>query len=194
MKNEAVDVIVMRCCIAEVLKRARSTTGKLQDSFNSTPVDFIRRVESAKSTPTFYNLCGYCIELGRDPVELIREINHLFNHYVSFYKDTELSSEELRDELLLELSKCGNLIAIQCRNLSYSQALEKIKNSYKVAREHWVEKHQYLFLVSGAELARRIDTSTVITDQLWIRSNKGITGPYTPSGCDQMANDWIVIE
>lgn len=194
MKNEAVDVAVMRCCIAEVLKRTRVMRGRLQDSFNSVSEDFVHCIESARLTPTFHDLYSYCIELGRDPVELIREINQLFNYYASVYKDTELGSEELRDDLLSELADRKNLIVIRCRNLSYSQVLEKIKSSHKVAREHWVEKHQYLFLVSGATLTGKIDTSSVITDQLWIKSNKGITGPYTPSGCDQMANDWIVIE
>lgn len=83
-------------------------------------------------------------------------------------------------------------------NLNYYTALEQLFEGKRIARKHWqINNNQFLFLLRGEYLSCVISKycgfEDTVTNQVWIRSKKGVLGPYSGSNCDIMAKDWLVL-
>lgn len=86
--------------------------------------------------------------------------------------------------------------------MKYSQALDKLNEGAKLAREGWNGKGMFIFLVPGstfkvnrAPLLGIYPEGTEINyrPHIDIMDAEGKVGPWTPSQADQLAEDWQVI-
>ena len=87
--------------------------------------------------------------------------------------------------------------------MSFSGALEALKEGKRVAREGWNGKNMFIFLVQGstfqvsrAPLNQFYPEGTEIKYHAHIdlRSANGEIVPWNPSQADMLSSDWIVLE
>ncbi len=84
--------------------------------------------------------------------------------------------------------------------MSYSRALEALKLGYRVARAGWNGKGQWIKLVTNYAAADTYQQYTTddyqITPVGWIgiKTAGNVFGPYVASNCDQLANDWFILD
>lgn len=78
--------------------------------------------------------------------------------------------------------------------MDYSEMLETLKMFQKMQRAGWNGKDQFIFLMPGDALKATVNhylqENMSVTDSIWIKTASGTLGPYTPSNCDMMAEDW----
>ena len=87
-------------------------------------------------------------------------------------------------------------------SMTFSQALEAIKAGKQVARKGWNSKGMFLFLDPGSHfqvnrppLLGIFPEGTEINyrPHIDIKTTSGDIGVWTPSQCDILANDWVII-
>jgi hypothetical protein len=85
------------------------------------------------------------------------------------------------------------------RNLSFGQALERLKEGGQVSREGWNGKGMFLYLVSGSTfqvsrepLLSMFGSGTQMTyrDHIDMITADGSAVPWVASQTDLLANDW----
>ena len=87
-------------------------------------------------------------------------------------------------------------------NMSFSEALEKLKEGHKLTRSGWNGKGMFVFLVSGSQfvvsrppLNTLFPEGTEITYQphIDLATTTGVVGVWQPSMGDVMATDWEIL-
>lgn len=88
-------------------------------------------------------------------------------------------------------------------NLTFSQALEHLKNGKCVARSGWNGKGMFLFLVSGSTFqVNRAPLNQIYDEGTWInyhghidmKTADGTIVPWVASQSDILAEDWTIVE
>lgn len=86
--------------------------------------------------------------------------------------------------------------------VSYSVALQALKEGKLVAREGWNGKGMYIFLVKGECVTQAIKECygdpttkdvTPVNDFTMIQGVDGRLSTWVPSSTDQLAEDWVII-
>ena len=83
--------------------------------------------------------------------------------------------------------------------ISYSVALQALKDGQRVAREGWNGKGMFVLLIRGEAVAQAIqerygDEHPVrVNDFTMLRGADGKLSTWVPSSTDQLAEDWIVL-
>lgn len=86
--------------------------------------------------------------------------------------------------------------------MSFSQALERVKDGHRVAREGWNGKDMYIFLVPGSvfkvnrePLLSMLGEGTEVQYHAHIdmKTAQGYVVPWLASQADLLANDWTTV-
>lgn len=86
--------------------------------------------------------------------------------------------------------------------VSYSFALQALKDGKRVARAGWNGKRMYAFLVRGECVAHAIkscyghptdDSLTPVNDFTMLCGADGRLSTWVPSSTDQLAEDWVIL-
>ncbi len=72
--------------------------------------------------------------------------------------------------------------------MPFEEALKHIKNGHKVARNGWNGKGMW------AALQRPDSLSKMTLPYIYMKSATGGYGPWTPTQCDIMADDWVIVD
>lgn len=85
-------------------------------------------------------------------------------------------------------------------NLTFSEALEHLKQNHRVWREGWNGKGMFLFIVRGDTVKGVIDErygedwgkpEREVHDAIYMQTAQGSLVPWLASQTDMLANDWI---
>lgn len=86
--------------------------------------------------------------------------------------------------------------------MTFSEALERIKNGQRLARSNWNAKGQFVFLVPGSTfevnrppLSYIYEEGTVINyhPHIDMRNAQGMIVPWQPTQGDVLSDDWEVV-
>lgn len=72
--------------------------------------------------------------------------------------------------------------------MPFEEALKHIKNGCRVARSGWNGKGMW------AALQRPDAGSKMTLPYIYMKTAKGEYAPWTPTQCDIMAEDWVIVD
>lgn len=80
-------------------------------------------------------------------------------------------------------------------DLSFSRALEKVKDGSWVSREVWEDPHQYIFLVApSSDEEAPIEELNAALPFLTMHTTGGMFIPWTPDHLDLLTDDWYLVK
>lgn len=83
--------------------------------------------------------------------------------------------------------------------VSYSVALQALKDGKRVAREGWNGKGMFVLLIRGEAVAQAIqerygnDQPVEVNNFTMLRGVDGKLSTWVPSSTDQLAEDWVIL-
>jgi hypothetical protein len=129
------------------------------------------------------------------------------------YKKVQDSIQQIHSENHIGYGKIEMLCLKGGQNLSFGQAIEFMKNGYKVARKGWNDKGMFIVIMPELNLPpyNTQDTNRKVNDRTakWIGEDKPLESQpyiamYTAQGkwqpgwnasqSDMLSDDWVIVE
>lgn len=91
---------------------------------------------------------------------------------------------------------------INALSLDFGEALDMMKQGYRVAREGWNGKDMFLYYVSEGRYPVKMDAAAGIADKdglveysayIALKTAQGYVVPWTASQTDILSTDWIIV-
>lgn len=154
-----------------------------------------KRIQAKPMTRGDYNhYRGWTLPEGENPED---------NGYLVVYPDSDANTPDYNWYVSWSPKKVFEDAYQEFTSLSFSHALEAIKQGHKVARSGWNGKGMFVFLVNGSKFkVNRAPLLGIYPEgteinyhaHIYMKTADGQIVPWLASQTDVLANDWTVLE